>query len=431
MSLRRQFILYLLLTHLLFAGVALYLLSQHRLWLLPVEAVFILSLVCGWRLIGRLFGTLDLIQTGTHFLADHDFTTRFRETGQPELDRLIEIYNRMADGLRHERTLSQEQQYFLERVLTASPTGVITLDFDQRIATLNPAAERMLQNEATALTGKRLDELPMPLAHDLARLVVNEARVLSLTGRRRIKCQRAQFLDRGFTRDFLLLEELTDELRRTEKTAYERVIRLMSHEVNNSVGAANSLLHSCLAYAAQLPAEDEADLTRALTVSIERTQHLNQFMRNFAGAFRLPAPVREPCDVGALLTNVIALFQAECEQRRIAITWRENTAPLVIQCDAAQLEQALVNIIKNAIEAIGAAGTITLRLLPGRLVIEDNGGGISDEARRHLFTPFFSTRPHGQGIGLTLIQEILDAHGFPFALESAPDQTTQFTIWLR
>lgn len=100
--------------------------------------------------------------------------------------------------------------------MTASPSGVITLDFDQRIVTANPAAERLLQQRATVLQGQRLKDVPF--AQELARIALNEARELPLTGRCRVKCQRAQFLDRGFTRDFLLLEELTDELRQTEKT---------------------------------------------------------------------------------------------------------------------------------------------------------------------------------------------------------------------
>lgn len=113
-SLCLKFIFYLILIHLLFAAVAFYLFQQPRLWLLAIEAVFLFSLIGGWRLIQKLFGTLGLIHTGTHFLADNDFTTQFRPTGQVELDRLIEVYNRMASGLRNERIVAQEEQYFLE-----------------------------------------------------------------------------------------------------------------------------------------------------------------------------------------------------------------------------------------------------------------------------------------------------------------------------
>ena len=437
LSLRFKFILYLLCTHLLFALVAVYLLSQNRLWLFAIEAVFAVSLSIGIKLISTLFDTLELINTGAQFIEDNDFTTRFLPVGQPELDRLIAIYNRMVDSLRDERLRLQEQNYFLARVLAASPSGVLTFDFDARIATVNPATEKLLQLPAAELLGKKLAELPLPFAQGLNDVPIHEARVLPLTGRRRAKCQRAQFLDRGFTRDVLLIEELTEELRQTEKTAYEKIIRLMSHEVNNSVGSANSLLHSCLLYAEQLAEEDRRDFVQALQVVIARTEHLNQFMRSFANVFRLPLPAKQLCDVRALWEQVISLFKTELHQRAITVVWDEQAKLAPVALDQRQMEQVFINIFKNAIEAIGARGsnpgTITLRF--GRqqqrsfIIVEDTGCGLNDETRAHLFTPFFSTKENGQGIGLTLVQEILDQHGCEFALESKPSEPTRFTIW--
>lgn len=432
-SLRLKFILYLILIHLLFAGVAIYLLSKNRLWLLAVEAVFIISLYAGLRLIRHLFNAIELINTGAQFIQDSDFTSRFSEVGQRELDHLIKVYNRMADHLREERTRMQEQNYFLDRVLTASPSGIVTLDFDGRVTTVNPAAERMLQQSAGDLIGGKLSGFKIPFAGSLDDLNLGEARIISLTGRRRVKCQRSQFLDRGFTRDFILIEELTEELRLVEKTAYEKVIRLMSHEVNNSVGSANSLLHSLMHYSSQLRGEDRPDFESALGVAIGRTDHLNAFMRNFADVFRLAPPNLQPCDVEKLVEDVMFLFKAECARRRIDLRFEIEDTPGLAQMDRSQMEQVLVNVLKNAIEAIGENGHITIRIgkQAGKnfVVIEDSGCGISPAARANLFTPFFSTKGDGQGIGLTVAQEILDAHGFEFSLESPPGGPTQFTIW--
>jgi nitrogen fixation/metabolism regulation signal transduction histidine kinase len=202
MSLRLKFIFYLIIVHLLFAGVAVYLLLQYRIWLLAVEAIFIISLYIGVRLIRHLFNTIELINTGAQFIQDNDFTSRFSEVGQPELDRLIVVYNRMADHLREERTRTQEQNHFLDKVLTASPSGIITLDFDGQISTANPAAERMLQTTAAHLIGNHLRDLNSPFATALDGLKSGEAQILLLTGRRRVTCWRSQFLDRGFTRFF-------------------------------------------------------------------------------------------------------------------------------------------------------------------------------------------------------------------------------------
>lgn len=433
LSLRAKFIIYLVSVHLLFAGVAVYLLAWQRGWLLLIEAAFVISLAVGVRLVRHLFGTLEVINTGAQFLQDSDFTSRFCATGQPEMDRLIAVYNHMADHLRAERTRLQEQHYLLEKIVTASPSGILTLDFDGRIAQVNPMAERMLAQPVKQLLGQTLEQLPSAFAQALAKLEPGTARVVPLLNRRRVKCWRSQFLDRGFTRDFILLEELTEELRQAEKTAYEKVIRMMSHEVNNSIGAANSLLHSCLHYAAQIKREDRADFETALRVIIGRTEQLNTFMRNFADVFRLPPPRLQPCDTGQLLAEVATLFKAECERRRIALRLEIGEGSELIPMDRGQMEQVFVNILQNAVEAIGADGVISLRLHreleQSWVVIEDTGGGIAPAARAHLFTPFFSTKEHGQGIGLTLVQEILEQHGFEFSLDSQPGQPTRFTIY--
>jgi two-component system, NtrC family, nitrogen regulation sensor histidine kinase NtrY len=433
MSLRRKFLLYLALTHLLFAGVAVYLLWQNRLWLLAVEAVFVASLYAGWRLIRGLFSGLELVKSGAQFISDSDFTARFNEAGHPELDQLIQVYNRMVDHLRDERVRLQEQNYFLDKVLTASPSGVVTLDFDGRISLVNPSALKMLGLPRESLIGQKLGELPTPLAPALSELEVGEARVLPLQAGRRVKCRKAQFLDRGFARHFILIEELTEELRQTEKAAYERLIRLMSHEVNNSVGAANSLLHSCLHYAAQLSADDRPDFEHALGVVIARTDQLSALMKSFADVARLPPPRLESCDVRRLVEDVAVLLRAESERRRVAWEWevREQLEP--IPMDPAQMEQVFVNVCKNALEAIGEGGRIKVYVgrLSGRafVTVEDSGGALTPEVREHLFTPFFTTKPGGQGIGLTLVREVLNNHRFDFALEGRPGEATRFTVY--
>jgi nitrogen fixation/metabolism regulation signal transduction histidine kinase len=433
MSLRLKLILYLITVHLLFAGVAIYLLLQHRIWLLAVEAVFLISLTVGLALIKNLFGTIELINTGAQFINDGDFTARFREVGQKELDQLVHIYNKMIDHLRDERLKLQEQNYFLDKVLTASPSGIITFDFDSRITMANPCAETLLQTTTENLSGKTLAELRTPFATELNELPVGESRVINLMGRQRIKCQRSQFFDRGFLRDFILMEELTEELRQSEKAAYEKLIRMMSHEVNNSVGAANSLLHSCLHYQNQLRKEDREDFENALKIVISRTDQLNLFMKSFADVVRLPAPNLQPYDVLQLVKDIAFLMREESLRRNISWHWQIQTEPGSIPMDRSQMEQAFVNILKNALEAIGTDGSVTIRAgIKGQtrfLVIEDTGCGIAPEVRANLFTPFFSTKKDGKGIGLTMVQEILDNHKFDFSLESEPHKPTQFTVY--
>jgi nitrogen fixation/metabolism regulation signal transduction histidine kinase len=432
-SLRHKFILYLLFIHLAFAGVAIFLLWEKRLWLLAVEAFFVLSFFLALRLFRALFEPLDLVMAGVEFIKDKDFTSKFNEVGQPEMDELIAVYNRMIDHLREERTRLQEQHYFMDKILRASPSGIVTFDLDEKIAMVNPSAEQILQLASENLIGRKLVELHTPFAEALNCLHVGESQVIPFQGRRRVKCQKSQYFDRGFARSFILIEELTEELRRSEKAAYEKLIRMMSHEVNNSIGAVNSLLHSFLNYKSQLRDDDRQDYENALTVAIARTEHLNAFMRSFADVVRLPLPKRQPSDLPDLLESIALLMSAESQRRGIVWKWVIEAPLAPIAMDKNQMEQVFVNLFKNALEAIGKNGTITIRLgKKGKksfVLIEDTGCGLTPEVRANLFTPFFSTKENGQGIGLTMIQEILSQHRFEFSLDSQPGGPTQFVIY--
>jgi signal transduction histidine kinase len=378
------------------------------------------------------FGPLDLIRTGTQFMQEKDFTSRFQKVGQPEMDELIDVYNRMIDHLREERLRVREQHYLLDKILTASPSAILTLDFDERIALVNPATERILEILSSELLGRRLDQLDSPFWQSLHRLPVGEAQILPLFGRRRLHCRKSVFLDRGFARQFIMIEELTEELRRAEKAAYEKLIRMMSHEVNNSLGASNSLLNSCLNYKDQLNPEDQVDFENALRIAISRTDHLSAFTRGFADVIRLPRPLLRPCNVVNLLKNIEGLLRVECERRQIHWQWEVPDSFPLISMDRNQMEQVFVNILKNAMEAIGTKGFIAVRLgqtiRRSHVEIADTGPGIPPEIQTQLFAPFFTTKENGQGIGLTLAQEILSLHGFDFSLESLPGQPTRFRI---
>src|SRR5262249_25561175 len=148
--------------------------------------------------------------------------------------------------------------------------------------------------------------------------------------------------------------------RQSEKAAYEKLIRMLSHEVNNTVGASNSLLNSCLSYGSQLTPDDRSDFDHAIGVVIARTAQLNAFMRSFADVVRLPPPQKTSVAAADLVDDLSRLMRAECERRGIALV-REVEDIGSLSLDRVQLEQALVNIAKNAVEAIGIDGTLTIR----------------------------------------------------------------------
>ena len=432
MTLKRSFVVYLLVFHLLFIFTGGFLFFSNRVWLFALELALVLSMVWGLALARRFFGALSTGEASAQLLAEADFQSRLRETGREETDQLIRVYNRMAEHLRDERVRLQEQQHLLAKILDVSPSGIVIFDFDGRITFVNAGAGRLFGRNPAAMPGRTLLDLGSPLADAMAGLRAGESRVVPLWGGRRVKCHRGSFIDRGFERAFVLLEELTEELRQHEKAAYEQVIRIMSHEVNNSMGAAHSLLRSCLTYAPQLRESDRGDFETALHVVSQRTQELSDFMKSFAEVVQLPPPRFQPCDLRGLLEAITILLGPAGADRNIEWRWdiRDDLAP--VAADRAQMEQVFMNICKNALEAIGRDGTITVRLSmeSGRpsVTIEDTGPGIPDSAREHLFTPFFSTKDKGQGIGLTVVQEVLSQHKFDYSLDSRPGGPTRFTI---
>lgn len=424
MSLRAKIVAYLVLVHLILAAIAFFVVRENRAFLLAVEALFVVSGLVGYLLVRAFFVPLELISTGAELLAERDFSSQFRPVGQPEMDALIGIYNKMSARLREERLKAQEQHYFLERILAASPTGILTLDFDGKVSSVNPSAGLLLGVAEADALGRGLAALPGPasLAAELAALPLGESRVLS-AGRRRLKVSRAEFFDRGFPRSFLSIEELTEELRASEKAAYGKLIRMTSHEVNNSVGPVSSLLDSFRGYGEQLGEEDRQDFAGALAVAIARLERLSAFVGGFADMVRLPPPERRPCDLARLVGEILLLLRPQLEARRIAVGWEKGAVPEVA-LDRNQLEQVLVNLLKNAMEAIGEDGEIALRLAEERgrprLEVADSGPGLSEAVLPQLFTPFFSTKRDGRGLGLTLVREILTQHGYDFGLENRP-----------
>jgi nitrogen fixation/metabolism regulation signal transduction histidine kinase len=432
LSLRTKFAVYLVAVHLPFAALAVYALRKNPFLLVAAEVAFVASLVYGFRLVRGYLGLVERVRDGSRFIAEGDFTARFRPTGNAETDALVDVYNRMAESLREERVRNQEQNFFLERVLDASPFGLVTFDYDGRIASVSPGAERLLGFGAAAALGREPAELDHPNAAALAGLGDNESRVVAFTGNRRVKVQRGTFMDRGFPRSFVTLAELTEELRRSEKAAYEKLIRMMSHEVNNTVAASTSILHACLALAPDVGDDDREDYETGLRTVIERTDRLNAFMRGFADVVRLPDPKLAPCDLAPVLEHILDLMRATATDRGVAFVRELASDVPPVPLDRVQMEQVFVNVVKNAVEAAGPGGVVTVRLDAAdgvvRAVVEDSGPGISPDVADRLFTPFFTTKQEGQGIGLTVVQEVLTRHGFTFSLESRPGEPTRFTV---
>lgn len=407
------------------------LLQEQSAWFLLAEAAIIISLILAWQLYRSFIRPLQFMYSGTDAIVDKDFNIKFVKTGSKEMDRLIEVYNQMIDNIREERIQVEEQHFFLMKLINASPNGIIILDFDDKIADINPRAEQILELDEHYLN-EPLTKFDHPVLKQISALKIGDSKVISAEGNDKYKCQVSQFIHRGFKRKFILIQELSKEILEAEKRAYGKIIRMMAHEVNNSIGAINSILQSQIEFT---KAEDP-DGAEALQIAYDRNDRMNLFMRNFAKVVRLPKPKFEKTELNIIVANVGKLMYNQAAEKGIKVHSQFSEKSIFVQTDQKQLEQVLVNILKNAVESIESielkkdAGRIEILTTsePKTIIIRDNGAGIEPEIADKLFTPFFSTKPEGQGVGLMLIREILTNHEAQFSLKTLEDGWTEFRI---
>ncbi|MEL6250749.1 MAG: ATP-binding protein [Bacteroidota bacterium] len=430
MKLRIKYILFIGLIH----GIALvmsYFIFEDFKWLfIASEVIVLISLYFSYRLYQSLVTPIELINRGTYAIKERDFTVKFQGVGQKDMDHLIEVYNSMIDELREERTQKAQKHFFLEKLIQNSPTGIIILNLDGEISSCNPKGEDYLDMDISELLEKKTEELDHPLMRKISELEVGKTEVVAVNGVETFKCHKAQFIDRGFANYFIMIEELTAEKLEIEKAAYGKVIRMMAHEVNNSIGPINSILESLDMYTKHMPEADQQEYQEILKIARQRNDKLNYFMVNFAKVVKLPEPILEKIDLRDLVERMVNFMRFQKGIKEIAFYTDLPDQEVWVQVDVKQMEQVLINLIKNAIEAIDSKGNIKLRLEmdPIILRIEDDGQGISEELAQKVFSPFYSSKKNGQGIGLTLTREILLKHKIHFSLKSAGQKGAIFEM---
>jgi two-component system, NtrC family, nitrogen regulation sensor histidine kinase NtrY len=456
-SLRGRLSLYLWLLHLAFFGLVLWLYREKPVVVLVVEALLVASALLGTALLRRALQPLDYTRRFSELLQEHNYAAQLQKAPEDEVAGLVAQYNAMLAALYQERLRLGEQRGFLDRLLEATPSAVLVFDFDQRIRLVNPSALALLG--ITAPEGHALgdwaagaaaftDGLDAPgrerslkLLAALESLPVGDGRLLADADGRRYRAQRSQFFDRGFPRHFLLLEELTEELESSERATYEKLVRVLAHEVNNTVAATGSVLDSLLFYRPQLTPADGEDFGTAIEAVKRRNASLGEFIERFTRVVKMPAPEPRPTDLRALLDDVLRLYREGARTRGVQMELARADRVSALPLDRNLFEQALLNIVKNAVEAAeasardsGGEGTVTLELVREasrvRLSVIDSGNRLGDVPPGQMFTPFFSTKRGGQGIGLLFVREVLQRHGFAYRL--APDGAgrTRFDIWL-
>ncbi len=349
-------------------------------------------------------------------LREGDFSIRARVTdGSDALSLAYLEVNQLEEILRNQRLGAVEATETLRKVLEEIEVAVFAFDPDEVLSLVNRTGETLLGQASDRLIGKTATDLR--LGDTLKGVTPRTIEVSFPGGTGRWELRRSVVRQEGYPLQLIALTDLSRALREEERQAWKRIIRVLSHEINNSLAPIKSISGSLesLLGRSELPEDVGPDVERGLAVISSRAEALGRFMASYAKLARLPKPELAPVAVSALVHRV-----AHLETRLpVAVVDGDNIS---VQADPDQVEQALINLVRNAVDATLEAegGEVTLRWLvrSGRLhlLVEDQGPGLADTG--NLFVPFYTTKQGGSGIGLVLSRQIAEGHGGTLELEN-------------
>jgi nitrogen fixation/metabolism regulation signal transduction histidine kinase len=329
------------------------------------------------------------------------------------LDLVMLEINALGDTLQRQRAEAIESTALLQSVIAAIDVAVFAFDMDEHLVLVNPAGERLLGRPAAALVGGGATDLGLApyLTGDARRLIDRPFGPQS----GRVELRRSTFRREGRPHQLLLFADLSRALREEEQQAWQRIVRVLSHEINNSLTPIKSIAHSIRRMLSRTPdIPRSSEIQDALALIETRSGALGRFLRAYAQLARLPKPQPRRLDILPLVHRI-----AELEDR-VPITVR-TARSFSIVADADQLEQLLINIVRNAADAsMETSGQVWIECATRdghvQVTVEDEGKGLPDTT--NLFVPFFTTKPSGSGIGLALSRQIAEAHGGTLTLEN-------------
>lgn len=387
-----------------FSGAAALWLGRRlwRPWRRQVDALS--SLVAGWR--------------------DHDFSGSIALPPEPVLAELTRTLNTLGDLLRSERQALIQRELLLDTVIQNTPTAMLLVDPNQRIVYANQAS-RDLFGDGRKLEGMAMADVeavvPTPLRDAMQQSGDGLTTLPGDQGEEVFHVSTRTFVLQGRPHRLLLVRRLTRELARQEVTTWKKVIRVISHELNNSLAPISSLAHSGEEL---LRRGDHSRLPRVFAAIAERASHLGSFISGYARFAKLPTPRLQPVAWAELLD---AVAQSEPHQRIGALP----ADP--VELDRSQVEQLLINLIRNAREAGSEVADIQLQVQDlgphFRLDVHDRGGGMTPAVLEQALLPFYSTKRSGTGLGLALAREIVEAHGGRISLANREGGGLTVSTW--
>jgi nitrogen fixation/metabolism regulation signal transduction histidine kinase len=364
------------------------------------------------------------LQTLSNILAalrEGDYSIRGRDSRHDDaLGEVTREVNALADTLRGQRMDAVEATALLRKISEEIDVAVFAFDGEDKLRLVNRAGERLLNIPSERLIGLNAAEIGFaPYLHEGANSRVVDATFAGASGRWEVR--RSKFRQGGLPHQLLVFSNVSRALREEELKAWQRIVRVIGHELNNSLAPIKSISGSLTSLLEKdsRPSDWEQDMKVGLAVIGSRTEALSRFMAAYARLAKLPAPRFQEVRIGDLVRRVAGL------ENRMEVGL-DPGPELAIQADPDQLEQLLINLVRNAVDAsLDMKGSVHVTWRQTgksvELVVEDNGPGLANTT--NLFVPFFTTKPNGSGIGLVLSRQIAEAHGGTLTLENRKDAT--------
>ncbi|MFN2316867.1 MAG: PAS domain-containing sensor histidine kinase [Gemmatimonadales bacterium] len=401
------------------------------LWRVPASGLLrgtiLGALLIGWLWTAsyarrRVVRPLQVIANLLAGLREGHFTMRARrEDVEDDLAVVLREINALGDTLESQRLGAVEADALLRRVMEEIDLGVFAFDAGGVLRLVNRTGERLLGHPAGQLIGRSAEALGLAesLSGPTSRTL---ERVFPGGSAGRWEVRRSTFRQEGRPHDLLVLADLSRALREEERQVWQRLVRVLSHEINNSLAPIKSLAGTMGSLLARNPRPDdlEDDLRSGLAVIDARSDALARFMSAYARLARLPSPTLGEVAVSDWVSRVASL------DHQASVRVEAPEAPVVIRADADQLDQLLINLVKNAVESVGASGGgVTIgwesRDRTLELWVRDEGPGLGPTG--NLFVPFYTTKPSGSGIGLVFSRQVAEAHGGTLSLQDRTDRT--------
>jgi nitrogen fixation/metabolism regulation signal transduction histidine kinase len=406
-------------------------------------STLVLALVCGlqvWGLIRYLERTNRELSRFFLAIRHADFSQSFGSTGRgAAFDELQAAFSEVLDAFRATRAAKEEQARYLETVVQHVGVGLLAYDGNGQVELINTAAKRLLRvnrlrrlDELEGFSAELVRALRQMRPHGQALVKVTEGEeVLQLA----VRATSFRLREREYR--LVSLQNIQGELEEQEMEAWQNLIRVLTHEIMNSITPISSLAATAhgLLLAGPLEAEETDDVRQAVHTIHERSEGLLRFVQAYRDLTRQPVPEFRLCRVTERFAAVQQLLEGQLRQARVEMATRVEPAGLEVTADPELLEQILINLVRNAVEALIGRSGARLELRGhtdgrGRVVLEvaDNGPGIVEEALPRVFIPFFTTKPEGTGIGLSLCRQLMRLHRGSITVRSHPERETVFTL---